>query len=127
MFFQNLFNWFINLFNRKPEYKRVPVPKKMRIELWNKYNKDNPTGFCYCCGELISKNGWHAAHVIAEVKGGETTLDNLRVTCQHCNLSMGSQNLYCYIVDNKLKGLGSLRYKKYFKQHPDQIGDKRTR
>ena len=125
--FQNIFNFFSGLFSRK-HIERVPIPRKLREELWLKYCGNNNNGLCYCCGKVVNRynGGWHAAHVISEDKGGETTLENLRVSCQHCNLSMGNQNLYCYIKVKKLKGPGRYKCKSYFTKYPLQIGDKRT-
>ena len=44
------------------------------------------------CTNKISKNNFEAGHIIAESKGGETTLDNLRPICKSCNSSMGSKS-----------------------------------
>jgi len=38
-------------------------------------------------------NDFHCGHVIAEAKGGETVIENLRPICKKCNLSMGTDNL----------------------------------
>ena len=34
---------------------------------------------------------WHLDHIVSIAEGGETTLDNLTLACQHCNLSKGSR------------------------------------
>ncbi len=81
----------------KPQRKRIP--KKLREEVWIKYNKDSETGICYCCRNIVQrrKYGWHCSHVNPVCKGGEDILSNLRVCCSDCNLKMGSQNMYEYM------------------------------
>lgn len=108
--------------------KRKPIPKKLRQDVWSKYNGNKVTGTCYCCGVLVQNlnKGWHCSHVISDVKGGVLRIENLRVCCRTCNLSMGNQNLYAYIREKELKGQGSNNVKTYFKKHPSQMGDKRT-
>jgi hypothetical protein len=58
--------------------------------------------------------------------GGEVSVDNLRVSCSGCNLSMGNQNLYAYIRDKKLNGPGYKNIDAYFKKNPSQKDSKRT-
>lgn len=68
--------------------------KAMGIAVWNKYiGDDKRTGPCYVCGTEIRIESFHQGHVIAEAKGGQRTLENLRPTCQLCNTSCGSENL----------------------------------
>jgi len=108
--------------------KRERIPPEIRKATWMKYHGIKTQGICYCCGKKIERDnaGWHCSHVISDVKGGQPKIDNLRTCCQHCNLSMGNQNLYVYILNKKLKGPGSQAAQKYLQYHPDQIGDKRT-
>ena len=113
--------------NEIPEV-RAPIPKKMRDEVWIKYQGTSEYGQCYSCGYSVQRynGGWHCSHVVADSKGGPTTLRNLRVCCRHCNLSMGDQNLYVYILGKSLKGPGSKNAAKYLRLHPKQISDTRT-
>ena len=62
----------------------------------------------------------------AAVKNGATIVENLRVCCPTCNKSMGDQNLYQYIIDYDKKGDGHSNVKKYFRNNPDQLNDKRS-
>lgn len=114
--------------NHSGKYKREPIPAKTRDEVWEKYHQNKLTGICYCCNETIFRDhgGWHCAHVIAEVKGGKTEIDNLRTCCGHCNLSMGDQNLYTYMRDKGLTGPGAKNIKAYLKKHPEQTHDRRS-
>lgn len=106
---------------------RTAIPRRLRNDVWIKYQGNKNHGMCYCCGTNIVRTnyGWHCSHVIANVKDGELSIDNLRVCCSHCNLSMGSQNLYAYIRDKYLKGPGFYNVANYFRDHPSQIYDKR--
>ena len=107
---------------------RNVIPRRLRNNVWIKYQGNKDTGICYCCGVDIRRydHGWHCSHVIADVKDGEVSIDNLRACCTRCNLSMGSQNLYAYIHDKQLKGPGRTNVAKYFRDHPSQIHDKRV-
>ena len=105
---------------------RKPIPREIRYAVWTQYHQDHEEGICYCCGTAIRHRGWHCAHVISDAKGGSTTVDNLRPTCQHCNLSMGDQNLYAYICQKRLSGPGRRHAEAHFAQYPAQRHDKRT-
>lgn len=107
--------------------QREPIPHELRDQVWMKYHGIKIEGPCYCCNSVIQKyHGWHCAHVKADVKGGATDLENLRTCCEHCNLSMGNQNLYVYIRDKDLKGPGRKNASKYLKKHSSQVNDRRT-
>ena len=41
---------------------------------------------------------FHCGHIIAEAKGGETIVSNLKPICQNCNSSMGTTNNYFILV-----------------------------
>jgi len=110
------------------EGKRKPIPKHLRDEVWIKYNGYTEMGYCYCCGFMVQRYhaGWHCAHVVAVEEGGTTTIDNLRVCCPGCNLSMGNQNLYAYIRDKNLNGPGKSGVQQYLSRHQSQVMSKRT-
>jgi len=112
----------------KTPHKRERIPKDVRDAVWVTYHGTNTQGVCYVCAKPVERynRGWHCSHVIADSKGGTETVENLRVCCQHCNLSMGDQNLYAYIRDKNMIGPGSKNVNKYFQCHKNQINDKRT-
>lgn len=111
----------------KKQEKRKSIPKKIRNAVWLEYHGFNEVGPCYCCGAQLTRNkGWHCAHVKAHDKGGETTVQNLRTCCRHCNLSMGNCNLYVYMSEKQLRGPGYRNMNKYLSQHKSQKGDRRT-
>jgi len=107
--------------------KKDVIPKKVRDAVWVKYHGNANVGVCYCCGKSINRYnaGWHCSHILSDVKGGEEIVDNLTTCCPHCNLSMGSQNLYVYMKEHNMQGPGKKNIEKYLKEHPDQINDKR--
>lgn len=112
----------------KPANKREAIPFEIRDRVWLQYHGAQTKGPCYCCGTVVEKynGGWHCAHVLSVAKGGTETLENLRTSCGHCNLSMGDQNLYAYIRDHKLPGPGARNVTAYFRKYPSQSQDKRT-
>jgi DNA repair exonuclease SbcCD ATPase subunit len=69
------------------------IPKAVRDKLWRDNFNDNPNGKCYVCKETVTYGNFHAGHIISVKDGGTHNINNLRVTCQLCNTSMGSQNL----------------------------------
>ena len=44
---------------------------------------------CVYCDDDLTNSQIHIDHVIPESQGGETTYNNLQVTCRKCNLSKG--------------------------------------
>jgi len=44
---------------------------------------------CVYCDDDLTDKEVHMDHVLAESKGGQTTYDNLQVTCRKCNLAKG--------------------------------------
>lgn len=79
---------------------KTRVPKKqiaeaLKTSVWNKYiGVGSGEALCYCCGTTrITQREFDTGHVVAEINGGATRLDNLRPICRKCNLSMGAQNM----------------------------------
>lgn len=58
-------------------YRKAIIPVDLR---WQVFERDNFT--CRSCG---SRTHLACDHIIAESKGGPTTLDNLQTLCRHCN------------------------------------------
>ena len=108
-------------------YPKIPkqiIPKRVRNLVWSNYFK-NEEGSCYACGRYIDIKNWHCSHVVSDKRGGQPIVNNLRPCCQHCNLSCGKQNLYSYIRDKKLTGIGKNNVTAYMKYNPSQINSKR--
>jgi len=91
--------------NIAPMYKKVPIPKHLKAQLWTeKIGRNN--GFSYCfnnCGRVIYPDSFHAGHIIPECKGGLATMDNLIPICESCNKSIGSSVMALNDVCKKYK------------------------
>lgn len=90
-----------------PEDSEYPVPETyhkgainphVKRETWNWWwGEEEERALCWCCLKRpISKSSFHAGHVVAQVKGGATSPDNLRPICGKCNKSMGVENMVDY-------------------------------
>lgn len=92
---------------------------KRRHEVWEKYHGNAETGVCYTCGTQVPRRnkGWHCSHVQALARGGSNEVENLRVCCAHCNLSMHTTNLYLYTYQKKLTGPASRSAEQYCRKH----------
>lgn len=92
--------------NKTPgKYKKKRKSVVLRNVVWNTYMGDeNKKGKCLCCSqEDITILNFICGHVIAESKGGDTTIKNLRPVCNLCNLSMGTENMEDFIRHQGLK------------------------
>ena len=90
-----------NTNNEKPNetkiknYKKEKIPSVLRELVWNTYiGEGEGKGLCYACGkEKLTPFEFECGHIIAESKGGETNLNNLRPVCTKCNRSIGTENM----------------------------------
>lgn len=77
-----------------PKRKKT-IPKALRNRVWVNHCGKNFLGHCFCCQKKLEVlDAWHAAHVIAENRGGKAIESNLRPVCAECNLSMGTTDLH---------------------------------
>ena len=75
--------------------KKKSISATVKRLVWNK-NIGEAIGKskCLCCETTdITQMSFHCGHIIAEIKGGETIVSNLKPICQNCNSSMGSKNM----------------------------------
>jgi hypothetical protein len=74
--------------------KKKYIPKNVKDLTWNKWIGDDiAKHVCLCCETIeIKMNSFHCGHIIAESKGGITSVENLKPICATCNLSMGTNN-----------------------------------
>ena len=90
-----------NTNNEKPNetkiknYKKEKIPSVLRELVWNTYiGEGEGKGLCYARGkEKLTPFEFECGHIIAESKGGETNLNNLRPVCTKCNRSIGTENM----------------------------------
>ena len=89
---------------KKPRQKKEPtekvvkkksIPAAIKKLVWNKnIGEDVGKSKCYCCKSTdITQTSFHCGHVIAESKGGQTIVSNLKPICQNCNSSMGTKDM----------------------------------
>lgn len=85
--------------------KKQHIPSHVKTLIWNHWiGHDKAEAFCLCCKVTkISNRSFHAGHVVAESKGGDMSVKNLKPICGPCNHSMGSMNMDEFI---KKFGLG---------------------
>jgi hypothetical protein len=83
----------------KTIFKKKNIPKHVKTLCWNLYiGEDKNSSKCVCCNSTtINITSFHCGHVIAEINGGETNINNLRPICSGCNLSMASMNMDDFI------------------------------
>ena len=63
--------------------KRPPIPKDVVDTVWNRDG-----GKCVYCG---SNENLHLDHIIPFSKGGDTSVENLQLVCQKCNLEKSNK------------------------------------
>jgi uncharacterized C2H2 Zn-finger protein len=74
--------------------KKVKIPKVLKNLVWDTYiGEDNGSGPCYVCTKKINSKDFECGHIVAESKGGNTDIDNLRPVCRSCNGSVGNNNM----------------------------------
>lgn len=65
------------------------------LKLIEKVKEENTT--CYYCGDSLKSKGRTIDHKIPISRGGQTTLDNLVVSCKRCNEEKGMMNYEEYL------------------------------
>lgn len=74
--------------------RKTSIPKTLKIDVWNAhFGEATGAAPCPICSKKITQMTFQCCHIIADSKGGPTTLDNLIPGCDKCNQSMGNQNL----------------------------------
>jgi hypothetical protein len=81
--------------NKKLKYKKKKISATLKRLVWNKWIGEEIGKFkCLCCNiSDITAFSFNCGHIIAESKGGDTILSNLKPICQNCNSSMGCMNM----------------------------------
>lgn len=75
--------------------RRKNIPKHIKTLVWNKYiGVDIAQADCICCrSQKINVRSFHCGHVIAESRGGDLTINNLRPICAECNGAMTTKSM----------------------------------
>jgi|UniRef100_A0A6C0AI33 5-methylcytosine-specific restriction endonuclease McrA len=97
---------FVRIRKDEPPEKPKPNPKKSELTkkgisstikrlVWNKnIGEEIGKAKCWCCKSTdITQSSFHCGHVVAESKGGQTQVNNLKPICQNCNSSMGTRDM----------------------------------
>ncbi len=76
-------------------YRKKNIPHYVKKMVWEKY-----VGLAvgkqkckFCNIQTIYQLSFTAGHVVAEVNGGDISVDNLRPICDSCNKSMGTKHM----------------------------------
>ena len=79
----------------KKTVKKQTITSTIKKLVWNMHiGEEIGKAKCVCCkSSYISQMSFHCGHIIAESKGGEMIVSNLRPICQNCNSSMGNKNM----------------------------------
>jgi hypothetical protein len=81
----------------KKAYKKKQLQKHKRYQVWNKYiGKEKGCGPCFLCEETIYQQNFECGHDIAESKGGDDSIENLRAICGPCNKGQGTTRMNDY-------------------------------
>ena len=82
-----------------PIKKKIAIPKKVKIDVWNTYISPNINShLCLCCKKtIIQITDFQLGHVQSEKDGGTTEIGNLRPICSACNFSMGTTNMIEFV------------------------------
>jgi len=73
--------------------KKQAIPSLMRTQVWNRWIgiEKGQVKCPYCQINNITPFFFECGHVLAEAKGGEVSVENLRPICRECNGKMGTQ------------------------------------
>jgi len=76
-------------------YKKCKISYPLKLQVWDTwFGFDVGKANCWCCDKMpILQSLFVCGHVIAESKGGSTTIDNLRPICFPCNSSMRNESM----------------------------------
>lgn len=90
---------------QKKESTRKAIPKAVRDMVWDFYiGTDKGRSKCFCCNNHeVAQNNFECGHVIADKKGGASSVQNLRPVCSLCNKSMQTTNMIKFIKDSGYK------------------------
>ena len=73
--------------------QKIPAPLKAAV--WDEWiGEEVGKAKCMCCKKTdLTQGSFTCGHIVAESKGGNLTVNNLKPICQLCNSSMGNRNM----------------------------------
>lgn len=83
--------------NSNTKKGRKTIPKGIRRSIWDVEFEGKMKGYCFCCDKSVDYDGWECGHILADSKGGDVIMDNLKVLCSSCNRSMGNIHMGDYM------------------------------
>jgi len=88
---------------KQPSSNKNSISSTMKRLVWNiNIGEDIGKSKCMCCKTTdITQMSFHCGHVVANAKGGETIVSNLKPICQNCNSSMRTQNMNDFMLSLK--------------------------
>ena len=88
---------------KQPSTNKNTISSTMKRLVWNiNIGEDIGKSKCLCCKTTdITQMSFHCGHVVANAKGGETIVSNLKPICQNCNSSMRTQNMNDFMISLK--------------------------
>ena len=80
-------------------YKKKAIPKSLKMLVWHTYiGKEVGLAKCLCCkNKEITQMDFDCGHVVAESRGGVTSVNNMRPICTKCNRSMKAMDMNDFI------------------------------
>ena len=75
--------------------KKKKISAAIKKLVWNtNIGEEIGKSKCMCCQSTdITQMSFNCGHIVAEAKGGETIVSNLKPICQNCNSSMGTNDM----------------------------------
>ena len=62
---------------KSKSHVKKTIPKTLRNDVWNTYiGREKGIGECFACHQEIDSKHFECGHVIAEIDGGDITVDN---------------------------------------------------
>jgi hypothetical protein len=88
---------------KQPSSNKNSISSTMKRLVWNiNIGEEIGKSKCMCCKTTdITQMSFHCGHVVANAKGGETIVSNLKPICQNCNSSMRTQNMNDFMLSLK--------------------------
>ncbi len=95
--------WLEHLKQENFNPNKKEISQKMRDFIWNINYGNKNTASCICCDKTKIRNDYfEAGHIIAEHYGGDVNQYNLKPICGKCNKSMGTIEMFEYMLKNKV-------------------------
>jgi hypothetical protein len=83
-------------------YRKKPISKILRMQVWEKHMGAAKQGLCLCCGRThLDRDNFECGHIQSEYEGGGITMANLRPVCSTCNGGMGTINMLDFMKQKR--------------------------